>query len=171
MTVRDFVLLLKPHAQVVEAKTGIHADAILAQAALESGWGKYAPGNMYFGQKDFDGINGNEQLLTTFEYNVSAVLTPAQIGLQSIKSIVPVILNGKKFFKYTGKAWFRSYKTASECFAGHVDFFFKNSRYKAALLVKGDAEKFLREVAKAGYAQSPTYETALMGVLKQIKKI
>ena len=34
-----------------ERKTGISAVFILAQAALETGWGKYAPGNMFFGVK------------------------------------------------------------------------------------------------------------------------
>ena len=40
-----------PYALESERKTGISAVFILAQAALETGWGKYAPGNMFFGVK------------------------------------------------------------------------------------------------------------------------
>ena len=69
MTPREFVANFLPFARETEKKTGISAVAILAQAALESGWGSAAPGNMFFGVKDTDGINGNEQLLTTTEYS------------------------------------------------------------------------------------------------------
>ncbi|MGL4596344.1 MAG: glucosaminidase domain-containing protein, partial [Bacteroidia bacterium] len=65
----DFVKAFFPFAKKTEEKTGISAIAILAQAALESGWGEKAPGNMFFGVKDTDGLNGNEQLLTTTEYS------------------------------------------------------------------------------------------------------
>ena len=40
-----------PYAMESERKTGLSAIFILAQAALETGWGKHAPGNMFFGIK------------------------------------------------------------------------------------------------------------------------
>ena len=71
MTPIEFVTKFKQYAKNVEAKTGLSYVAILTQAALESGWGSSIPGNMFFGVKDTDGINGNEQLLTTTEYSKS----------------------------------------------------------------------------------------------------
>ena len=65
MKPKDFVAKYKPFALETQTKTGICFKATLAQAAVESGWGEAAPGNMFFGVKDTDGINGNEQLLVT----------------------------------------------------------------------------------------------------------
>ncbi|NCX55574.1 MAG: peptidoglycan hydrolase [Burkholderiaceae bacterium] len=168
MKPKEFVQTLYPHAKATEAKTGILAECILAQAALESGWGKFAPGNMYFGVKDFDGINGNEQLVTTFEYSRRSDLDAKGIGLASIDKIEPVIIKGEKFFKYTGKAYFRKYASPEESFTHHAKIFL-TPRYKKALAVKNDPAKFFQEVQAAGYAQSPTYAETLTKIVKQIK--
>ena len=63
----DFVKKYKFADIMAESRTGLSWKANLAQAALETGWGEHAPGNNMFGVKDSDGINGNEQLLTTCE--------------------------------------------------------------------------------------------------------
>jgi len=51
MTPKEFIKQYKPFALETERKTGISHLFILAQAALESGWGKSVPGNMFFGVK------------------------------------------------------------------------------------------------------------------------
>ena len=61
MTPNEYVIKYYKFAKAVENKTGLSAIAILTQAALESAWGNCAPGNMFFGVKDSDGLNGNEQ--------------------------------------------------------------------------------------------------------------
>ena len=68
MTPENFVKIYLPEAKKVEKKTGFHYLIPLTQGALESGWGKKAVGNNFFGIKDTDGVNGNEQLITTTEY-------------------------------------------------------------------------------------------------------
>ena len=170
MTPQEFVKKYYPHAKAAENKTEVSALAILVQGAIESGWGKSAPGNMFFGQKDIDGVNGNEQLLTTHEYNKCSTLTAKQIGLARIDSITPTVIKGVKFFKYVGKAYFRKYNTAEECFIDHAMFFKRNKRYAKAMAVASNADLFLQEVAKAGYAQNPSYGRDLSLVLKIIKK-
>lgn len=161
MTPKQFVSAYLPFAKETEKKTGISAIAILTQAALESAWGKVAPGNMFFGIKDTDGINGNEQLLTTTEYTRSAK-NPMPVAISS----TPIIKNGVKMFKHKGKDYFRKYKTPAESFEDHTKFFFKNPRYAKALQVKSDYNRFFEEIAKAGYATAPDYAS----VLKQIAK-
>lgn len=152
-------------ANKVEAKTGISAVAILTQAALESAWGEVAPGNMFFGVKDTDGINGNEQLITTTEYTRNAN-NPMPFPISS----TPVVRNGVKFFKHKGKDYFRKYATPEDCFNDHAQFFFKNKRYAKALTVRGDYSKFFEEIAKAGYATDPNYASTLKAVSKSIIK-
>jgi len=154
-----------------QQKTGMSALAILAQCAVESGWGENCPGNMMFGIKDTDGVNGNEQLVTTFEYNSRFGLTAQQVGLVSIDSCTPVMLNGKKFFKYKGKSYFRKYKTPEESFTDHANFLIANKRYAKALLVKSDHYKFIDAIAAAGYAQSPTYAQLIKGIIKGLESL
>ena len=156
MTPKSFVKTYLPFAQETERKTGISAIAILAQAALESGWGAVAPGNMFFGVKDTDGINGNEQLLTTTEYS-----RRADLKFPQILSVTPVVMNGVKMFKYKVKDYFRKYKSPEESFTDHAQFFLKNPRYKKALEVKAMPYSFIKEIAVAGYATAPDYALTL----------
>ena len=154
-----------PFALACQNETGISAIAILAQGALESGWGEVAPDNMIFGVKDTDGVNGNEQLIITTEYSSKATLKFPQII-----AITPVVMNGRKMFKYKIKDWFRKYDTPKESFVDHANFFIKNKRYAAALLVKDDPYKFIDEIAKAGYATDPNYAKSLKSIAKNISK-
>ncbi len=171
MSPKEFVESFKKDAIECEKQSGISAIAILAQAAHESGWGKFAVGNMFFGVKDTDGVNGNEQLITTTEYNKSANKTPTQIGLHSISKIEPVTISGVKFFKYVGKAYFRKYDRPSDSFIDHAKFIQSNSRYQKALEVKKDPYAFVKEVAKAGYAQDPSYAELLTKMCKMIERL
>ena len=57
--------------------------------------------------------------------------------------------------KYKVKDWFRKYATPEECFTDHTKFFFRYSRYKAALDVRGDHVAFIKAIATAGYATDP----------------
>lgn len=166
MTKQAYVDYLYPYALASEKATGISAIAQLAQGALESAWGKIAPGNMLFGVKDTDGVNGNEQLLTTTEYSRSA-----NAKFPNIISVTPVIRNGQKWYKYKIKDYFRKYPTPKESFVDHANFFIKNKRYAKALAVKHDPYKFIDEIAKAGYATDPNYATTLKSIAKNIEKL
>lgn len=165
MTVKDFTTTYLPFAKNTEYKTGISALAILAQGALESGWGKFAPGFMFFGIKDTDGLNGNEQLLTTTEYS-----RRSDLKFPEIISVTPVIKNGQKYFKYKVKDYFRKYGSPEESFTDHAKFFLSNPRYAKALQVKSDPYKFIDEIAMAGYATAPNYADTLKQVIDSIKK-
>ena len=95
MTPKEFNKAYLDDALECEKTTGINHIATLTQAALESGWGKYAPGNMFFGIKDTDGINGNEQLITTTEY-IRSSKNPMPIYV----STTPIVRNGVKIDTY-----------------------------------------------------------------------
>lgn len=164
MTKKQFVDAYKAFALETERKTGISAVAILAQAALESAWGRVAPGNMFFGVKDTDGRNGNEQLLTTTEYS-----SKPDLKFPEIISITPVLRNGRKLYKYKVKTWFRKYDTPEQCFTDHAEFFNRNKRYAMALRVKHDPYAFIDAIAAAGYATGPDYAKVLKGIAKQIE--
>lgn len=163
MKIKDFVISYYPYAKAVEDKTGLSAIAILSQAALESGWGERAPGNMFFGVKDTDGVNGNEQLLTTTEYLKNP---DAKFPKVISKVFDPV----KKLYKYIVKDYFRKYNTPEDSFNDHAVFFQKNKRYNQAWLVRNDYDRFFEEIARVGYATAPGYSDILKTIAKRIKE-
>ncbi len=163
MSPMEFIIQFYPHARRCQEKTGISAVVILAQAALESAWGDAAPGNMFFGAKDTDEINGNEQLLVTIEYS-----RRSDLKFPQIISITPVDRRGKKYFRYKVKDYFRKYDTPEECFVEHANFFFLNPRYSQALKVKENTERFIEEIASAGYATDPDYASKLKSIARKI---
>ncbi len=164
MTPQLFTEKYYPEALRSQQDTGIDAVAILAQAALESGWGEHAPGFEFFGVKDTDGVNGNEQLLVTTE-----ISRRMDLQFPVIISVKPVTINGHGYFKYIVKDYFRKYNSAEQAFTDHANFFIRNQRYGRALGVKEDPEKFVTEVAAAGYATAPGYAAMLIKIIHMIQ--
>ena len=168
MTPKEFIKQYKPFAIETERKTGISHLFILAQAALESGWGERGVGNNFFGIKVPKNIvsstpDNKKQLFKTTE-----VLNAPNLGYKfpQVMSIYE-LPNGK--YKYEVKDWFRKYDTPEECFTDHAEFFFRNKRYAKALLVRSDPYKFAEEVAKAGYATAPDYANSLKKIIKMLE--
>lgn len=162
---RDFVHQYWRYAQQMQKKTGISAIAILAQAAVESGWGEHAPGNMFFGIKaKATDPPRKRQLLTTTEYLKSPDQGHRFPKVLSITEVRPGL------WKYRVKDWFRRYRTAKGSFDDHAQFFQTNPRYAEAVRVGADPLAFLREVARAGYATDPNYFDLLAKVVRIIER-
>ena len=129
MTPKDFVQVYYPFAKESEAKTGIDARFTLAQAALETGWGKSAPGNMFFGIKADPRKypESERQLLTTSE-----VLSDDKQGAR-----FPVLISitprpdGK--YLYRVKDWFRKYKTPEGSFYGPWQLFLRQQALRKSV--------------------------------------
>ena len=163
MTPKDFVKKYLPFAKTTEEKTGIDATFTLAQAALESGWGERAVGNMFFGVKANPNAtpeNKRQLLITREVLSNPDALFPVVISKKAIG-------NGK--YEYRVKDWFRKYDSPEESFSDHAEFFFKYKRYGKALEVRYNPYRFAEEIAKAGYATDPNYATILKGVIKTVE--
>jgi len=161
MTPEEFIKNYLQEAKKAESKKGFSFLILLTAAAQESLWGSKAVGNNFFGIKDNDGVNGNEQLITTTEYSKSSNL--------KFPVIIKIINIGNRF-KYTIKDWFRKYASAELSFIDYCNFFERNQRYAEALKYKQDPERFFEEIAKAGYATDINYAANLKAVLKSVKK-
>ena len=168
MTKKDFIKQYKPFALESEKKTGISHLFILAQAALESGWGERGVGNNFFGIKVPKNLVSNTPANKKQLFKTTEVLNAPNLGYKfpQVMSIYE-LPNGK--YKYEVKDWFRKYDTPEECFTDHAEFFFRNKRYAKALLVKADPYKFAEEVAKAGYATATNYADSLKKIIKMLK--
>ena len=164
MTPEQFVKTYFPFAKKVQDKNGISAIFILAQSALESGWGEKAVGNMMFGVKANSKTPENKrQLITTTEY-----LRTPDAKFPVVISVSAKQPNG--LYKYKVKDWFRKYDSPEESFSDHADFFFKNPRYAEALKVKADPVLFADAIAKAKYATDPNYAATLKLMINSVKK-
>lgn len=135
---------------------------IMAQAALETGWGSTVVGNMMFGVKDSDGINGNEQLLTTTEY-----FNNPDKRFPVLLSVVKV---GEKLWKYKIKDYFRKYDSPEESFTDHAHLLATSRHYKEAMKHVDQPYIFASKIAEK-YATDPAYAVKLHKLMRLIEDI
>lgn len=139
-----FVTDLWPHAQRVGRALGIDGRVILAQAALETGWGERMartpdgrPSHNLFGIKAH-GWGGAVTSVPTLEFRDGTVQREV--------------------------AQFRAYRSPAEAFDDYARFLTDNPRYRQALAA-GDAAGFARGLQAAGYATDPDYANKILGVM------
>lgn len=126
-------------AQFEERRSGVPASIILAQAALESGYGKRSICNNMFGIKANSGYKGPSCTTTTHE-EVGGVMVPTT-------------------------AKFRSYASPEASFADHSIFLLTNKRYRTALS-KENPYEFANELQRAGYATDSQYANKLKSIIR-----
>lgn len=174
LSTKDFVEKFYPFALACEQETGLSAVATLTQLALETGFGNSAPGNNYFGVKADATWKGKRQLLKTTESFKSsdrekwrAWFSSGGREIVSIKENYKAV-NGVSRDLWTVRTYFRLYDSPYDSFLDRYQFFVKNTRYKDALAVKGDYNRFFEEIHKAGYATGPKYSETLKSLAVKI---
>ncbi|GGA90394.1 peptidoglycan hydrolase FlgJ [Neiella marina] len=146
---QDFVEKLMPMARKTAQALGVNPTAILAQAALETGWGQKIIRNM-------DGSNSFN--LFNIKANSSWQGAKASVSTLEFENDLPV----KKV------AAFRSYQNLQDSFNDYENFLSNSSRYAESLSKKNDSAGFLQELQKAGYATDPRYAEKAVSVLNKI---
>jgi flagellar protein FlgJ len=147
LTSSEFIRAAVPGAQRGWREFGVPPSVTLAQAILESGWGRSGLAmndRNYFGIKCFDGRYG----------------TIAK-GCHTYKTQECT----KAGNCFNTSASFRSYASQTDSFRDHGNFLRVNSRYKPAFSYTRDANKFIWNVWKAGYATDPNYYTKITGIM------
>jgi flagellar protein FlgJ len=149
MKPEQFIKDLYPAAKSIEKKSGIPAVAIIAQAALESDWGKKAIGNNIFGIKDKNGV-----LTLTTEYSDD----PHYFDGYKVESKELV---GKKWMF---KVWLRfaQYESVEACLTAH-NRLLMSDRYKPCLRWKHSPKRYLIAIWRAGYASDKDYGKKVLG--------
>ncbi len=124
-------------------KSGVLASLTIAQAILESGWGKSGltvKGNALFGIKAGTSWTGAVYSGKTQE-----------------------CYDGVTFTTVTGL--FRAYGSWAESVADHSDLLSRNARYKA-VIGERDYKAACRAIAAAGYATDPKYADKLVQIIE-----
>ncbi len=141
----EFVRRLHPLAVQAAKELGVEPKVILAQAALESGWGRSVIKNS----------NGSNSFnLFNIKADKAWQGKQAQVATLEFDQGIPKKVN----------AGFRSYDSFKESFRDYVDFIKSNPRYGDALKKAGNAEQYMHELQRAGYATDPKYADKVMSI-------
>jgi flagellar protein FlgJ len=142
-----FVRSLWPYAQQAAARLGVDPQALLAQAALETGWGQRQinhpdgrPSFNFFGIKATGDWQGGKVNVPTLEYEDG-------IAVRRQDS-------------------FRAYNSMAEAFQDYAHLLSQNPRYQAALKSGGNGAAFADALQAAGYATDPNYAAKLKAIMR-----
>ncbi len=144
----EFMRDIWAYAVDAAKQLGVDPSVLVAQSALETGWGKrviptgegQSSFNL-FGVKAGSNWHGESTAVQTLEFRDS----------------LPV----------KEKASFRVYTSIENSFSDYVDFLKGNPRYQQALDRVGDSREFLMELQDAGYATDPQYADKIMGIVSR----
>jgi flagellar protein FlgJ len=149
---QGFVQSMTPYALQASQESGVPAQLMLGQAALESGWGQREirlpdGSNSYnlFGIKATSNWTGKVAAVTTTEY----------------KNGVP--------HKQVEK--FRAYGSYAEAFSDYANFISSNPRYAPVVQQGQGAPAAAHALQRAGYATDPNYAVKLVKVMNQINTL
>ena len=145
---RAFVESVWAHARKAGEALGLNPRVLVAQAALETGWGRSVihdgsghSSNNFFGIKADRRWQGPRVEVPTLEYQ-DGVLTKM-------------------------RAPFRAYDSIAQSFADYVDFVRTQPRYQDAVANAASPERYVRELQAAGYATDPDYATKILSIFKR----
>jgi len=143
-TPEGFVSHIWHHAQKAAHELGVNVRALIAQAALETGWGQHgikredgSQAHNLFGIKA-TGWKGERANTQTHEYQ-----------------------NGERHSEH---ADFRAYSSVAESFADYVNLLKNNPRYQNALKSGDNVHGFASALQKAGYATDPGYAEKISAI-------
>lgn len=147
---QEFVATMLPMAEAAAEKIGVDPRYLVAQAALETGWGKSIirtrdgdSSHNLFGIKSHGGWQGESARVLTTEYK----------GGKPVKEA----------------ASFRAYDSYAQSFDDYVSFLQNNGRYEKALSSTENPERFVKELQQAGYATDPNYARKISQIARKMQ--
>lgn len=148
----SFIQRIAPYAEQAARALGVSADALIAQAALETGWGQHMPGGTgedtssnLFGVKAGGGWQGDAVGAQTVEYTDAAA--------QSLQQP------------------FRSYRSIEQSIADYVSLLQGSARYQQALGTGDDVAAFANGLKRGGYATDPAYVEKLTATAGHVRAL
>jgi flagellar protein FlgJ len=147
----DFVKMMWPHAQKAGEALGVDPSALVAQAALETGWGRAVPNN----------ANGSSNNLFGIKAGSSWEGATANVPTLEFEDGVAV----RKVDK------FRAYSSPADSFNDYAKLIGNNPRYENARGAGGDVTTFASAVQDGGYATDPNYAQKIVGIADEVRAL
>jgi flagellar protein FlgJ len=150
----SFVRMMEPYAQQAAGRLGVSPDTLIAQAALETGWGQHVPAAAggsssfnLFGVKAGAGWTGGADTAMTTEYGSNGG-NPASVAQP-----------------------FRAYASVQQGVNDYVTLLQRNARYSQALGTGDDVHAFGGALARGGYATDPDYVQKLQSTVASVRAL
>ncbi len=148
---QDFVASLLPMAKQAAKAIGINPLLMVAQAALETGWGQHVI------------QAAGEHSFNLFNIKADASWSGPAIGKQTLEY--------KDGVAVQDAARFRQYSSFEESFKDFIDFIQRHPRYQQALEQAEHDPSFIQALHSAGYATDPNYSDKVLSVLDRVKTL
>ncbi|MDR6536842.1 flagellar assembly peptidoglycan hydrolase FlgJ [Variovorax soli] len=145
--VDGFVNRMGASAQAASEASGVPAPLILAQAALESGWGK----------REIRADDGTQS------YNLFGIKADRGWKGPVVETTTTEYVDGEP---QKVRAKFRAYGSYEEAFTDYAKFITRNPRY-ANVLATDDPAEAAHGLQKAGYATDPQYGQKLVRIMQK----
>lgn len=139
----EFINTVGEAARLSQGVTGVPASVTVAQAILESDWGRSGltrQANNYFG--------------------IKAVGRSGTAGYVTMPTLE--VANGQAYWV---DAPFRAYTSLADSVADHHRFLIENSRYRPAFAYSANPVRFAQAIHRAGYATDPNYTFSLVTLM------
>ena len=146
----EFIATMLPMAETAAARIGVDPKVLVAQAALETGWGKSI-------MRADDGSSS---------HNLFGIKATGNWKGDNARAITSEFRNGQ-MVKET--ADFRSYGSYEDSFHDLVSLLQNNDRYQGVVKAADNPEQFVKELQKAGYATDPNYASKISSIAKQMQ--
>jgi flagellar protein FlgJ len=141
-----------PHAERAAREIGVDPHALLAQAALETGWGKSVPCNS----------NGD------CSYNLFGIKATGQWSGATVN--VPT-LEFEEGIAVRKAERFRAYDSPADSFRDYASLIRNNPRYENALGAGNDVVTFASALQQGGYATDPNYARKIVAVARELREL
>ena len=146
----DFISKLRPHAEQAARELGVDPNALLAQAALETGWGRSVPCNAQ-GECSFNlfGIKAGSQW-SGATVNVPTLEFEDGVAVRKVER-------------------FRAYDSPADSFRDYAALIRDSSRYASARGAGDNVEAFATALQQGGYATDPHYAQKIAAVASEVR--
>lgn len=145
----NYIQSLWPHAVAASRSLGVEPAVLIAQSALETGWGQHVMSHPdgrssynLFGIKADSTWDGEVVRMPTLEFEAGVI---------------------KKV-----RAGFRSYEDFRASFQDYVSFIQAQPRYADAVAQVKDPRAYMLELQKAGYATDPKYADKVLTLVRRV---
>ncbi len=149
--VQAFIDKLKPHAEAVAKAMGVPAHYLLAQAGLETGWGRSLP-------KASDGSTS---------HNLFGIKAGANWKGAVVEAPTTEYTSGRAVHTVER---FRAYASFTEAFQDFAKLLRGSPRYAGALAQAQDPGAYANGLQRAGYATDPHYGAKLTRAIQTVAR-
>lgn len=142
----EFIEEIHSDAMDVQEKTLIPASVLIAQSALETGWGKFVPRDMF-----------------TKEYSYNLFGIKATGDWDYVIHISPEVINGEKVML---ESKFRKYASYEESIMDRNRLLL-TERYKRLKMYSHDPKHYAFSLQLSGYATDPEYAVKISNIMER----